>query len=80
MRRVYLTTIDNPYSPHTQFKEWYAYDIQAGHHSCSRLAKVARTSDSLSEVQNQQAIERAVDELVSLNLLNNDRKLVIEED
>lgn len=33
-----VTTIDNPYSPFTQWEDWYAYDTQYNHNTCSLLA------------------------------------------
>lgn len=56
-----LTTMDNPYSPVTQYDEWYAWDEQAGYHTPGLLARIAVTSDELSDVDNALATERAID-------------------
>jgi hypothetical protein len=64
-----LSTIDNPYNPFTHFEEWYAFDMQKGYNSCGYLARIARTSDELSELDNDIAIDTAIDEIVSLNIL-----------
>ncbi len=42
-----LTTVDNPFSPFTQWVEWYAYDTASGYHTCALLARIAITSDEL---------------------------------
>lgn len=55
-----LTTVDNPYSPFTEFDQWYAFDTQAGHHTLSLLARVTRTSDELSELDQSQAIDQGI--------------------
>lgn len=69
MKAFALTTIDNPYSPFTQFPEWYRYDEEHGYHTCSYLARVASTSPSLFESEENEEIERAIDDIVTNNPL-----------
>lgn len=64
-----LTTSDNPFSPHTQFDEWYAYDIRAGYNSLQFLARITMSSPDLSEPDQELAIQQAIDEIVSENVL-----------
>lgn len=64
-----LTTTDNPFDPFTDFDEWYAWDERAGYHTCSYLARIARTSDALSDADQDLAIERAIDEICEFNVL-----------
>lgn len=64
-----LTTTDNPYDPFTQFDEWLAFDEAQGYHTCSYLARVTMSSDELSEEEQSTAIESAIDEIISLNIL-----------
>ena len=78
MRSVFLTTADNPYSPKDQFDEWYFFDTQKGYNSCAYLARIAKTSDILSDSENDRIIEEAIDEIVKFNLTGNYKKLVIE--
>lgn len=70
-----LTTVDNPFNPFTQFDEWYAYDTAAGYHTISFLARIVRTSDSLSDPDQSLAIEQAIDEIVRENVLGVYRKV-----
>lgn len=65
-----LTTIDNPYNPFENFDEWYNYDITHGYNSCSYLARVANTSDSLTDEENEQEVARAIDEILRYDPLN----------
>lgn len=69
MARCMLTTIDNPYDPFTNFEAWYHFDEGKGYHSCAYLARIARTSDQLSPVENDDEVERAIDDIVKYNPL-----------
>lgn len=76
-RICYLTTEDNPWSPYTNMDEWFARDIMLGHSCCDILARVAKTSDSLTEEENNQIIEEAIDEIVANDFENIYKKLVV---
>ena len=64
MAKVMLTTIDNPFDPFDQFDSWYSYDVDHGYGTCSYLARIARTSDQLSDAENERETERAIDEIM----------------
>lgn len=70
-----ITTFDNPFDPLTQFDEWFHFDEEMGYHSCSYLARISRTSDSLSEQENATEIERAIDEIIFYDSANIYRKI-----
>ena len=65
-----LTTIDNPFDPFEQFSEWFLFDVVKGYNSCSYLARVARTSDQLTDRENAEEIERAIDEIIKYDFMN----------
>lgn len=69
MTQTMITTIDNPHDPFTDYKKWYEFDEAAGYHTCSYLARIAKTSDNLSEVDNDLANEQAIDEIIKENIL-----------
>lgn len=73
-----LTTIDNPFDPFTQFDEWYAFDETHGYRTTGLLARVIVTSNDLSESDQDQAIEDAIDEIVNENVLGVYRKVTAE--
>lgn len=70
MAECRLTTVDNPYDPFTQFDNWLLFDNEKGYNCCGKLARIARTSDALSDFENNLEIERAIDEIVKYDFLN----------
>lgn len=69
MAESMLTTVDNPYNPFTQFDDWKAFDESKGYYTCEYLARIAKTSHELSEVDNSLAIEDAINEILYFNVL-----------
>lgn len=65
-----LTTIDNPFNPFEQFTSWFLFDEEKGYHSCEYLGRIAKTSDQLSEEENDLEIERAIDEIIKYDFQN----------
>lgn len=63
----FLTTVDNVWNPFTNFDEWFAFDITNQHYSSQRLAKLALVSPELSDEENRQEIERAIDRIIELD-------------
>lgn len=70
-----LTTVDNPFDPFEQFASWFLFDEEKGYHSCAYLGRIARTSDQLSDEENNQEIERAIDEIIKYDFTNTYRKV-----
>jgi hypothetical protein len=79
MPQSMLTTIDNPFNPFTQFDEWYAYDESKGYHTCAYLARITKSSDELSQADEDLAIESAINEIVKLNILGLYRKVTQDD-
>jgi len=65
-----LTTRDNPYDPFEQFVPWFMYDVEKGYNSCNYLARIANTSDLLSDEENDIEVERAIDEIIRIDPMN----------
>lgn len=65
-----LTTFDNPYNPFEQFSDWFLFDVEKGYNSCAYLARIARTSEQFSDEENNQEIERAIDEIIQYDFMN----------
>ena len=70
-----LTTSDNPYSPFDQFTQWMMFDEEKGYHTCAYLGRIARTSDQFTEEENNQEVERAIDEIIKYDFMNIYRKV-----
>lgn len=77
-RKVALTTFDNPYDPIDNKDAWYRFDMLQGHDSSGRLARIAKVSDSLSDEEYNEEIERAIDEIVLNDVENKFYKFVKE--
>lgn len=70
MNSCMLTTFDNPYDPFNEFTSWFQFDTDQGYNSCAYLGRIARTSDQLSDDENDQEVERAIDEIVKYDFMN----------
>lgn len=73
-----LTTIDNPFNPFEQFTSWFLFDEEKGYHSCAYLGRIARTSDQLTDDENDLEVERAIDEIIKYDFMNIYRKVVLK--
>lgn len=69
MAEVCLTTVDNPYSPFSEWENWFEFDVSKGYNTCQLLARIANSSDELSDAEEERIIEDAIDEIVTINAL-----------
>lgn len=65
-----LTTMDNPYDPFTDYTSWDQYDKEKGYHTAEYLARFVNLSDDMSQVEEDNEIERAIDEIIKKNPLH----------
>ena len=75
MAEAYITTFDNPYDPRSDFDHWYLFDVLKGYNSCGLLGRIANVSDSMTEDENKQEIERAIDEIIRYDFENKYKKI-----
>ena len=65
-----LTTFDNPFDPFEQFTSWYLFDVEKGYNTSSRIARIAKLSDDMSQVEADKEMERAIDEIIKYDFMN----------
>lgn len=65
-----LTTIDNPFNPFEQFTSWLLFDDEKGYNTCGRIARIVKLSSDMSQKEEEDEIERAIDEIVFHDPLN----------
>ena len=70
-----ITTIDNPYDPFDDFNSWFMFDIEKGYNSCGYLGRIAKTSEQLSDEENNFEVERAIDEIIKYDFRNIYKKI-----
>lgn len=69
-KQCMLTTIDNPFNPFKEFDSWFMFDVEKGYNSCSYLGRIAKTSEQLSDDENNEEVERAIDEIIKYDFRN----------
>jgi hypothetical protein len=67
---VMLTTFDNPFDPFDEFTPWFLFDVEKGYNTCSLLARIARSSDSFSTIEDKKETERAIDKIIDNDFLS----------
>jgi len=67
---VGITTTDNPYNPLTDYDRWENYDRQKGYGTSEYLARIVRTTTEYGDGTYAGDIERAIDEIVLLNIIS----------
>ena len=72
---IAITTLDNPFDPIDEFDDWYRFDTDKGYNTCAYLDRIALTSESLSEQENLNEIERAIDEIIKFDFENKYKKV-----
>lgn len=75
MSNIWITTTDNPFDFFTQFDDWFQFDESKGYHTCSYIARIAKVSNELSDLDNENEIARAIDEILFFNVTGNYKKI-----
>ena len=65
-----ITTFDNPYDPFEQFTSWFLFDVEKGYNTCSYLARITQISDDMSQQEEEDEIERAIDKIIEYDFMN----------
>lgn len=75
MTECKLTTNDNPYDPFTNFDDWFAFDTEKGYDSSSRLMRIADIKDDFTEKEQNDEIERAIDQIIKYDFTDTYKKV-----
>ena len=75
--KVRITTYDNPYDPQENFSQWFIFDVTNGYNTCALLSRVSKTSDQLSDEENEAENERAIDDIIKYDFQNIYKKIKV---
>jgi SAM-dependent MidA family methyltransferase len=78
-KRVNITTIDNPFDPFDDFRNWFLYDTEKGYYTSSKLARLANYEEDMSLVEEEAETERAIDRLIEIDPLNIYKKITRDQ-
>lgn len=65
-----LSTIDNPFNPFEDYSSWLMFDKEKGYDSAERLMRIAKITDDMTQKEENEEIERAIDEIIKYDFLN----------
>ena len=69
-RETNITTIDNPFNPFDDFTSWFMFDIEKGYYTSSKLGRLINFTDEMTEKEELEEIERAIDRLIEIDPLD----------
>jgi DNA-binding SARP family transcriptional activator len=78
MKEVMITTVDNPFDPFEDFDNWFQFDTEKGYYTSSRLCRIASFEDDMTEKEQFEELERAIDRLIEIDPLNMYKKVTKE--
>ena len=77
-REVTASTVDNPFNPFEDFISWFMFDIEKGYYTSSKLGRLTKFKDDMTQKEENEEVERAVDELIKIDPLDIYIKVVRE--
>ena len=72
-----LTTLDNPFDPFNDFTSWYMFDCEKGHNTSSRLARIAKLDEGMSQKEAEDEMDRAMDLIIKYDF--EDKYIKVQE-
>lgn len=66
IRECTLSTIDNPFNPFDDFREWLRFDVEKGYYTCNILGRIVGDyiPDDLTKKEVSEAVESIIDEFL----------------
>ena len=75
----WLTTHDNPYNYFEDFTSWFLFDVEKGYNTCSIVDRILTKnnvqSESLSQREMNEEIEKAIDEIIQYDFMDKYKKI-----
>jgi len=75
MANCALTTFDNPFDPFEDYTSWMLFDKEKGYDSAERLMRIAKLTDDMTQKEEDEEIERAIDEIIKFDPFNIYKKI-----
>lgn len=70
LKEVTVTTIDNPFNPFEDFNSWFMFDTEHGYYTSSKLGRLTNLKDNMTQKEENEEVERAVDKLIEIDPLD----------
>ena len=77
-RQVNITTFDNPFDPFDDFTSWLMFDTEKGYYTSSKIARLTNLRDDMTDKEESEEVERAIDRLIEIDPLDIYKKLIRE--
>ena len=78
-KQVTATTVDNPFNPFEDFNSWFMFDTEKGYYTSSKLGRLTNLKENMTEKEENEEVERAVDRLIEIDPLDIYIKVVKED-
>lgn len=75
-RETWVTTLDNPFDPFSDFDNWKRFDEDHGYYTTELICRFLNVSDEYDDDLYNEQVEEAVDKVVHYNFYGNYRKVV----
>ena len=69
-KQVCITTIDNPFDPFDDYLSWHMFDTEQGYYTHNKIGRLVKTTDDMTEKEEIEAIEKAIDRLIEIDPLD----------
>lgn len=73
---TWVTTLDNPFDPFSDFDNWKRFDEDHGYYTTSLICRYLNVSDDFDDDTYNECLEEAVDKVVHYNFYGNYRKVI----
>ena len=65
MKDVLLTTVDNPYNPHTDYYNWFIWDTAHHYNTLQKISTESYDDDSMSDEEHDEMYDLIMNEIIN---------------